>query len=150
MAVDPHAATLARVAEIRGRRLTRAATDARSAAEQAAAATQRARADRAAAAAARNEARAAFAASPACIQARVWLDRTVEREAGAIAELADRRARADLAQDAHGAAVRALARHEIRSETIAGHRETLRRADQRRAEDRAEADAPMTPRMRIA
>ncbi|MGK6354118.1 hypothetical protein ACMGDH_02700 [Sphingomonas sp. DT-207] len=150
MAADRHGATLARVAEIRGRRLTRAAVDARTTAEQAAAAAERAAAERAAAAAVRSEARAAFTASPACIQARVWLDRTIEREAGAIAELADRHARADLAQDAHGVAVRALARHEVRSETIAGHRQTLRRADQRRAEDRAEADAPMTLRPRIA
>lgn len=150
MAVDRHASTLARVAEIRGRRLARAAADARTAVEEAAAAAERARAERAASAVVRAEARAAFTRTPACSQARLWLDRTIAREIGAVADLADRAARMDLAQDAHGMAVRAVARHEIRSETIAGHHQALRRADQRRAEDRAEADAPMVLRARIA
>lgn len=149
MGADRQAATLAGVAEIRGRRLARAATEARSAAEAAAAAVEQARRHSAEAAAARTAAREAFIADPACSQARLWLDRTIAREAGAVAEQADRAARAELARDAHGAALGAVARHDLRSETIAGHRQAQLRADRRRAEDRAEADAPMILHARI-
>lgn len=149
MAADRQAATLARVAEIRGRRLARAAGEARAAADETAAAAERARLHRAAATAARGEARQAFTATPACSQARLWLDRTIALEAGAVADMADRAARAELAREAHDAALAAVARHKVRSDTIADHRQALLRTEQRRTEDRAEAEAPMTLRARI-
>ncbi|HVJ02376.1 MAG TPA: hypothetical protein VM662_09350 [Sphingomonas sp.] len=149
MAADRHAATLARVAEIRARRLARAAGEARTAADETAAAADRARRHRAAAATARDEARAAFVATPACGQARLWLDRTIALEAGALADMADRTTRAELARETHEAALAAVARHQVRSDTIADHRRALLRAEQRCTEDRAEAEAPMTLRVKI-
>ncbi len=147
MAADRRGPLLVRVAEVRGQRLKRAAAEAHAAAAEALAASERAHRERAAAAALRAEARAAFTASPACAQARLWLDRTIAGEAGAVAELADQAARLDLARDAHGAAVQALTRHEARSDAVADHHRAVVRVDRRLSEDRAEADAAMTMRV---
>lgn len=150
MAVDRAGLVLTRVAEVRGKRLARAAEEARAEVERADAAAEQARLMRAKALEARTEAREIFTASPACAQARLWLDRTIAREAGAVAQAADRAARLDLARDAHGVAIEAVVRHQIRSEVIAGHQRTLQRAEERRAEDRSEADAPAVMRMRLS
>lgn len=147
MAADRRGPLLARVAEVKGERLKRAAADARTALDAATAASEQAHADREAAAVERAEARALFAASPACIQARLWLDRTIAGETGAVARLSDEAARLDLARDAHGAAVLALTRHEARSDVIAEHHRAILRAGRRLAEDRIEAEA--TPVMRV-
>ncbi|MBO9623387.1 MAG: hypothetical protein J7500_11820 [Sphingomonas sp.] len=149
MAVDRQAATLARVAEIRGTRLARAAGETRAAADETAAAAERARMQRAAAATARDEARQAFVATPTCSQARLWLDRTIALEAGATADMADRAARAELAREAHDAALAAVGRHQVRSDTIANHHRALLRTEARRAEDHVEAEAPMPLGTRI-
>ena len=143
MAADRRGPMLARIAEVRGQRLTRAATEAHEASEAALVAAERARQAREAAAATRQEARAAFVSTPACAQARLWLDRTIAGETGAVAELSDRSARLDLARDAHLHAVGALARHQVRSDVIAAHHRDGVRADQRRAEDRLEAETPI-------
>jgi hypothetical protein len=143
MAADQRGQMLARIAEMKGQRLTRAAADARTAAEAAAEAETRARSDRDAAAVARAEARASFTATPACPQARLWLDRQIAGEVGAVATLADQSARRELAQGAHGDAVRALDHHRLRTDIVAEHHRAERRAGVRRSEDRAEADMPV-------
>jgi hypothetical protein len=150
MAADQRGPMLARIADLRERRLAREARDAHGAAEAALAATEHARAKRASAAAARDEARRAFTATPACAQARLWLDRKIAGETGAVARLSDKAAQLDMARDAHGAAVSALGRHQVRSDVIAEHHRGLHRAELRRAEDRLEADAPATRRTRLA
>lgn len=142
MAADQRGPMLARIAEVRGQRLTRAAAEAHAARTAAEAATERARLEREAAAATRREARALFVGSPACAQARLWLDRTIAGETSAIAELSEQSGRLDLARDSHDHAVGALARHQIRSDAVAGHHQDAVRADRRRSEDRAETDAP--------
>ncbi|UIJ46507.1 hypothetical protein LZK98_06040 [Sphingomonas cannabina] len=147
MAADPGGAKLVRVAQVRELRLTRAATEARAAAEEAALKLNDAQAAHLAARETLAEARRAFAATPACGQTRLWLDRCIERLVGAAAALADARARCTVADQTHAEAVRAVGRHQIRSDAIATHRRALVRADRRRAEDRAEADAVMMPRM---
>ncbi|MFA6118022.1 MAG: hypothetical protein WC729_28815 [Sphingomonas sp.] len=150
MAVDPGGPRLAQIARVRGLRLSRAAADALAAAEEAAAALDRARADHAAAIAARAEARQAFTRTPACSQARLWLDHSIALEAGAAAYVAERHMRLDLARDAHGEAFRAVGRHQLRSDTIADHRRAAIRVEQRRVEDRLEADMPMTVRSHMS
>lgn len=142
MAAVEQGEKLVRIAHVRGLRLARAAADARATAEQADDVAERARAHHAAAAAERLEARRAFEKTPGCSQARLWLDRTIALEASAAAQLADRLARCDLARDAHVEAVRAVGRHQLRSDTIADHRRLAIRARQRVAEDRLEADLP--------
>lgn len=149
MAADLGGTKLVRVAQVRELRLTRAAAEARSAAEEAALKLRDAVAAHAAAEEILAEARRTFAATPACSQTRLWLDRCIERLAGAAAALADARARCAVADQAHAEAVRAVGRHQIRSDAIASHRRALVRADRRRAEDRAEADAVMMARMSI-
>jgi hypothetical protein len=150
MAADQRGAMLARIADLRGKRLTREANEAHEAAETARLAAERARAERAAAAAARDEARLAFTATPACAQARLWLDRKIAGETSALAQLSDRSAQLDIARDTHGAAIDALARHQVRTDIVAEHHRTLRRAQDRRAEDRIETDAPAPLQARIA
>ncbi|MGK6318105.1 hypothetical protein [Sphingomonas sp. DT-204] len=150
MAADLGGAKLVRVAQVRELRLTRAATEARAAADEAALKLAEARTAHVAAEHALADARLAFAATPACRQTRLWLDRCIEHLAGAGAALGDARTRCAVAEQNHAEAIRAVARHQIRSDAIASHRRTLVRADRRRAEDRAEADVPMTmPRMSI-
>jgi hypothetical protein len=134
---------LVRIGQVRGQRLTRAAADAREASEEAAAAAERALVAQRLAEQDLADARAAFVADPACRQARLWLDRTIERSLAAAAEVSNRRARLDLAREAQTEAVRAVARHEIRSDAFTAHRKQIAAADRRRAEDRAEADLPM-------
>lgn len=148
MTADPRAIQLERVAELRRKRLERAAGEARDAAAAASAAAERAASIRAAAAAARSEARAMFRSAPACAQARLWLERTAADETGAVAALAERSARLDIARDAQDAAVERLTRHQLRSDAVAEHHRALRRAGDRRAEDRIEAETPMTIRVR--
>lgn len=150
MPVDPAGHRLAQVARVRGLRLSRAAAEAHAAAEEAAAALDRARADHAAATAARAEARQAFTRTPACSQARLWLDHSIAIEAGAAAHVAERHMRLDLARDAHGEAVRAVGRHQLRSDTIADHRRATVRVEQRRVEDRLEADMPSQSRAHLS
>ncbi|MBB5710898.1 hypothetical protein [Sphingomonas xinjiangensis] len=140
MAADQRGPMLARIAQVKGQRLTRLAGEARSAADLAATETERASAERSAAEAQRSEARSAFNLMPGCPQARLWLDKTIAGEIGAVATLADKVARLDLARDAHGAAVRALDQHRVRSDLLAEHHRGVRRVEGRRAEDRAEAD----------
>lgn len=150
MAADPRFATLARIADLRERRLTRAASDAHQAAEAARQAAECAEAERAAATAARDDARRTLMATPACAQARLWLDHSRAGEMRAAVQLSDRHSQLDQARDAHGAAVGALARHQIRTEVIGNHHRSVQRAAGRRAEDRLEADTPAQPRARIA
>jgi hypothetical protein len=141
MPADNRAPVLARIAQMREQRLTRALIEARKAAEQAQAAASAAEAARTAAERARGDARLLFQASPACPQTRLWLDQQVAAEFGAAARASDQRARHELAIDAQGAAGRALDQHRLRSEGVAAHHQTLRRAEQRRAEDRVDAEA---------
>ena len=92
MAADQRGTMLARIADLRGKRLTREANEAHEAAEAARLAAEQAHAERAVATAARDEARQAFNASPGCAQARLWLDRKIAGETGAVARLSDRSA----------------------------------------------------------
>nr|WP_315381843.1 hypothetical protein [uncultured Sphingomonas sp.] len=141
MPADNRAPVLARIAQMREQRLTRALIEAREAAEQAHAAASAAEAARTAAERARGDARLLFQASPACPQTRLWLDQRIAEEFGAAARASDQRARHEIAVDAQGAAGRALDQHRVRSESVAAHHQTLRRAEQRRAEDRADGEA---------
>ncbi|WP_294256232.1 hypothetical protein [uncultured Sphingomonas sp.] len=141
MPADSRAPVLARIAQMREQRLTRALIEAREAAEQAQTAASAAEAARSAAERARGEARMLFQASPACPQTRLWLDQRVTEETGAAARASDQRARHEIAVDAQGAAGRALDQHRVRSESVAAHHQTLRRAEQRRAEDRVDSEA---------
>lgn len=141
MPADNRAPVLARIAEMREQRLTRALIEAREAAGQAHAAAGAAEAARSAAERARGDARLLFQESPACPQARLWLDQQVAAEVGAATRASDQRARHALAVDAQGAAGRALDQHRVRSESVAVHHQTLRRAEQRRAEDRGDSEA---------
>jgi len=150
MAADQRGTMLARIADLRGKRLTREANEAHEAAEAARLAAEQAHAERAAAAAARDEDRQAFNATPACAQARLWLDRKIAGETGAVARLSDRSAQLDLARDAHDAALGALARHQVRAEMVAEFHRAVRRAQDRRTEDRIEADAPTPLQARMA
>jgi hypothetical protein len=141
MPADNRAPVLARIAQMREQRLTRALIEAREAAEQAQAAASAAEAARTAAERARGDARMLFQASPACPQTRLWLDQRVAEEIGAAARASDQRARHEIAVDAQGAAGRALDQHRVRSESVAAHHQTLRRTEQRRAEDRVDSEA---------
>ncbi|WP_066722182.1 hypothetical protein [Sphingomonas pituitosa] len=141
MPADTRAPVLARIAEMRAQRLTRALIEAREAADRAAAAAAAAEAARTAAARECGDARLLFQKSPACPQTRLWLEQRVAEEIGAVARASDQRARHEVAVDAQGAAGRALDQHRVRSESVAAHHQTQRRAEQRRAEDRAEPEA---------
>lgn len=141
MPADNRAPVLARIAQMREQRLTRALIEAREAAQQAQAAASAAEVARTAAERARGDARLLFQASPTCPQTRLWLDQRVAEEIGAAARAGDQRARHELAVDAQGAAGRALDQHRVRSESVAAHHQTLRRAEQRRAEDRVDSEA---------
>ncbi len=141
MPADNRAPVLARIAQMREQRLTRALIEAREAAEQAHAAASAAEATRTAAERARGDARLLFQASPACPQTRLWLDQRIAEEFGAAARASDQRARHEIAVDAQGAAGRALDQHRVRSESVAAHHQALRRAEQRRAEDRVHSEA---------
>ncbi|SFJ64534.1 hypothetical protein SAMN03159338_2041 [Sphingomonas sp. NFR04] len=141
MPADNRAPVLARIAQMREQRLTRALIEAREAAEQAHAAASAAEAARTMAERARGDARLLFQASPACPQTRLWLDQRIAEEFGAAARASDQRARHEIAVDAQGDAGRALEQHRVRSESVAAHHQTLRRAEQRRAEDRVDGEA---------
>lgn len=140
MPADNRAPVLARIAQMREQRLTRALIEAREAAEQAQAAASAAEAARTAAARARDDARMLFQASPACPQTRLWLDQRVAEEIGTAARASDQLARHALAVDAREAAGRALDQHRVRSESVAAHHQTLRRVELRRAEDRVDSE----------
>ncbi|MGN7997518.1 hypothetical protein [Sphingomonas sp. 22176] len=141
MPADNRAPVLARIAQMREQRLTRALIEAREAAEQAQAAASAAESSRMAAERERSDARLLFQASPACPQTRLWLDQRVAEEIGAAARASDQRARHELAVDAQGAAGRALDQHRVRSESVATHHQNLRRAEQRRAEELIDSEA---------
>lgn len=141
MPADNRAPVLARIAAMREQRLTRALIEAREAANCAEAAASAAEAARTAAARERGDARLLFQASPACPQTRLWLEQRVAEEIGAVARASDQRVRHERAVDVQGAAGRALDQHRVRSDSVAAHHQSLRRAELRRAEDRAEPEA---------
>ncbi|PVX28372.1 hypothetical protein [Sphingomonas pokkalii] len=141
MPADTRAPVLARIAQVREQRLARALAEAREAADRARAGAVAAEAAMAAAARERSAARLLFQASPACPQTRLWMEQRVTEEIGAVARASDQRARHALAVDAQGAAGRALDQHRVRSESVATHHQSLRRAERRRAEERAEPEA---------
>lgn len=145
---DRHGAIrLTRIAHVRGLRLARAAEDARLAVETATGALEDARTDHATAAKTLAEARIDFARTPACNQTQIWLDHKTADLCLAQTALSDCEANLNIAQSAHAEAVRAVARHQLRSDTIAAHHASLARADRRLAEERAELDAPAAVRV---
>jgi hypothetical protein len=133
---------LTRIAHVRGLRLTRAAEDARLAHEAAVRALDVAQQALARQEALVDEARGMFAADPACGQAKLWLEHS-NAQMGMRAEAAiEAESDVELAAEARAAAVRAVARHQVRTDRIAAHHAGLLRAEARLAETRAELDAP--------
>ncbi|WP_294331899.1 hypothetical protein [uncultured Sphingomonas sp.] len=141
MPADNRAPVLARIAQMREQRLTHALIEAREAADRAEAAARAADSARSAAARARGNARHLFQANPACPQTRLWLDQRIAEEIDAVARAGDQWTLHDRAVDVQGAAGRVLDQHRVRSDSVAAHHRSLRRAEQRRAEDRVDADA---------
>jgi predicted O-linked N-acetylglucosamine transferase (SPINDLY family) len=133
---------LTRVAHVRGLRLSRAATDARVAHETAVSAQQKAqdRLDRQEQHVV--EARAMFARNPACPQARLWLTHSTELMGRHAEAMMDAEAETETTEATRAEAVRAVARHQARSERIAEHHKSLLRAHRLSAETLAEIDAP--------
>jgi hypothetical protein len=133
---------LTRIAHVRGLRLTRAAEDARLAHEAAARALDVAQQALARQEALVDEARGMFAADPACGQGKLWLEHS-NAQMGVRAEAAiEAESDVELAAEVRAAAVRAVARHQVRTDRIAAHHAGLLRAEARLAETRAELDAP--------
>ena len=133
---------LKRVAHVRGLRLTRAAEDARVAHERAASALDTAQQAFARQEALTDEARRMFAADPVCAQAKLWLEHSnalMGMRADAVIEA---QSEVGLAAETRAAAVRAVARHQVRTDRIAAHHAGLLRAETRLAETKAELEAP--------
>ncbi len=137
---------LTRVAYVRGLRLNRAAEDARLA-HEAAVATQDAAQERLD----RQEAlvvgaRSMFARDPSCPQARLWLTHMTDLMGTRAEAMMEAEAGVEMTEADRAEAVRAVARHQARSDRIADHHNALLRTDRLLAETRAELDAPVAQR----
>lgn len=139
---------LTRVAQVRGLRLTRAAEHARLTHEAAMIALDQAQQALARQEALAHEARAMFVADPSCGQAKLWREHS-RALVGARAEaVIEAKSDAERTAEARAAAVRAVARHQVRTDRIAAHHAGLLRAEQRLSETRAERDAPLARAVR--
>lgn len=139
---------LTRIAHVRGVRLTRAAEDARLAHEAASRALDMAQQALTRQEALVDEARAMFSADPGCGQAKLWLEHS-NVQMGARAEaVIEAESEVEMAGQVRAAAVRAVARHQVRTDRIATHHAGLLRAEQRLAETKAELDAPVARAVR--
>ena len=87
-----------------------------------------------------------FARDPACPQGKLWLDHSMTQMGVRAEAVVDAEANVEIAEADRVEAVRAVARHQARSERIADHHKTLIRADRLQAESLAELDAPATAR----
>jgi hypothetical protein len=87
------------------------------------------------------EARAMFARDPACVQAKLWTDYCADHMRLRADEIVDAEGDVETAACLRAEAVHVVARHQVRSDTIAAHHAGLRRADRLQAENRAELDA---------
>jgi hypothetical protein len=139
---------LTRVAHVRGLRLTRAAEDARLAHEAAASVLDTAQQALARQEALVDEARGMFAADPACGQAKLWLEYSNAQLGSRADPVIEAEEEVEVAVEARAAAVRAVARHQVRTDRIAAHHAGLLRAEARMAEMRAELEAPAARRVR--
>ncbi len=137
---------LKRVAHVRGLRLNRAAEDARIAHEAAMVAQEAAQAHLDRQEQLVVDARGMFAQDPACPQAKLWLTHTSELMVVRAEAVIDADAELEIAEADRAAAVRAVARHQARSDRIADHHKSLLRADRLLAETRSELDAPAAQR----
>lgn len=131
-------ARLGKVGAVRGIRLTRVAENARAASEAAQQASAEAAAARADAEATLGEARTMFGDSPACAQARFWVEIATERKQMRIAGEEAAKMRAMDADVARAEAFQAVQRHERRGKAIADYSRMLFRAEQRVAENSIE------------
>jgi hypothetical protein len=134
---------LTRVAHVRGLRLARAAEDARLTHEAAMAVLDQAQEALARQEALVDEARGMFAADPACGQAKLWLEYSNALFGTRADTVIEAESETERAAEARAAAVRAVARHQVRTDRIAAHHAGLLRAEHRLAETRAELDAPI-------
>jgi hypothetical protein len=137
---------LTRVAHVRGLRLNRAAEDARIAHEAAVAAQQAAQDDLDRQEQLVVDARGMFGRDPACPQAKLWLTHTTELMGLRAEAVIDAEAELEIAEADRAEAVRAVARHQARSDRIADHHRSLLRTDRLLAETRAELDIPVAKR----
>lgn len=147
MMADKHGIIrLTRVAHVRGLRLARAAEEAQRAHEAAVAthAIAMEYLDRQQDLVC--EARAMFARDPACPQGKLWLDHSMTQMGVRAEAVVDAEANVEIAEADRVEAVRAVARHQARSERIGDHHKTLLRADRLQAESLAELDAPAMAR----
>jgi hypothetical protein len=137
---------LTRVAHVRGLRLNRAAEEARlvHAAATATRGAAQAHLDRQEQLVV--DARGMFARDPACPQAKLWLTHTTELMGLRAEAVIDAEAELEIAEADRAEAVRAVARHQARSDRIADHHRSLVRADRLLAETRAELDIPAAKR----
>lgn len=137
---------LTRVAHVRGLRLNRAAEDARLAHNAALAAQNIAQEKLDRQEALVVDARSMFARDPSCPQARLWLTHTTDLMGIRAESMIEAEAAVEIAEADRAEAVRAVARHQARSQRIADHHKSLLRADRVLAETRAELDAPVAQR----
>ncbi len=137
---------LTRVAQVRGLRLARAAEKAQCAHESAIAthATAFDYLDRQQALVC--DARTMFARDPACPQGKLWLDHSIAQMGVRAEAVIDAEANVEIAEADRAEAVRAVARHQARSDRISEHHKSLLRADRLQAEAIAELDAPAAAR----
>ena len=150
MMADKHGIfRLTRVALVRGLRLARAAEEAQLAHEAALAilATASDYLDRQQVLVA--EARTMFARDPACAQAKLWLEHSMTQMGVRAEAIVEAEANVEIAEAERADAVRAVARHQARSDRIADHHKSLLRADRLQAEVIAELDAPATARTMV-
>jgi hypothetical protein len=147
MMADKHGIIrLTRVAHVRGLRLARAAEDAQRA-HIAAIATHATAVDFLD----RQQmlvcdARTMFARDPACPQSKLWLDHSVTQMGVRAEAVLEAEANVEIAEADRAEAVRAVARHQARSDRIAAHHKSLLRADRLQAETMAELEAPAAAR----
>ncbi len=89
-----------------------------------------------------NDARAVFARDPACPQGKLWLDHSVAQLGVRADTVINAEANVEITEAERTEAVRAVARHQARSDRIAEHHKSLLRADRLQAEALAELDMP--------
>lgn len=143
MMADKHGIVrLTRVAEVRGLRLNRAAEAAQLAHAAALAAQDVAQENLDRQEQLVVDARGMFARDPSCPQAKLWLTHTTELMGIRAEAVIEAESEAEIAEAARAEAIRAVARHQARSERIADHHRSLLRKDRLHAETLAELDAP--------
>lgn len=136
---------LQRVAHVRGIRLARAAKDARAAHENAEASLEYAHQAKRDQDIQLTDAKSFFAHNPACEQNRIWLEHNVSKAGQCAEAVDDARYTVDETAAERAEAVRAVAKHDVRSDQLNAHHTSLRRAEVRMAENRAELDVAASP-----